>query len=574
MKYSELFGKTRKITKNLESKNATLLIKAGFIDQTISGVYKFLPLGYRVLKKIEKIIREEMDKIAQEMLLTVLAPKEFYQKTQRDNIDVLFEAKGANKESLDKNDTSYFLNLTLEDNITPMVQQFVRSYREFPIALYQIQVKFRNEKRAKSGLLRCREFIMKDLYSFHTSKQDLEKYYEIVKESYMRIFNKLGLNDLTYITLASGGDFTDNYTHEFQVKADVGEDLVFRSSNGVCYNKEIAPCKSGLIIHEDELKELKKKFTPNIKTVTDLSKFLNVPVHKCVKTLVYIANGNLLAVALRGDYEVNELKIKKILNIKKLELATQQDINNIIGTEPGYIGILNLPSNIQVIYDDSLENLQNFNCGANEINYHYVNVNWDRDIQKPNQFYDIKVAKRGDLDPETNQPYEVFNAIEIGNIFQLDTKFSSDFNFKFVDKDGTEKLVYMGSYGIGVSRLIGVIAEVFADQYGLRWPEIIAPYKYHIVTLSKNINDNLYQKSLELYSALIDKGIEALWDDRLDVSFGEKLKDADLIGIPNIIIFGNNFRDNNQIELKNRFKNEIRSLSMQELLDLLNSKND
>lgn len=567
MRYSQLFGKTRKNIKHFESKNAYLLMKAGYIDQTVSGVYKFLPLGFKVLKKIEILIREEMDKLGQEMLLTVLAPTEFYEKTNRDDIDVLFEAKGANEKSIRKNDTRYFLNLTLEDNITPMVKQFVRSYKDFPVALYQIQVKFRNEERAKSGLLRCREFIMKDLYSFHLTKEDLEQYYELVKESYMRIFNKLGLGDFTYIVLASGGDFTENYTHEFQVKSDVGEDLIFRNSKGVCYNKEIAPSKSSLKTNNENMLEFQKIFTPKIKTVSDLANFLGVPEYKCVKTICYLVDQKPVCIVIRGDYEINELKLKKILKSKSIQLASNSDIKNLIGVEAGYIGPIGLPTTVKVIFDDSLEDLKNFNCGANKLYNHYVNVNWNRDIPKPTQFFDIKIAKPGDLDPETNEPYEVFKGIEIGNIFQLDTKFSSDFNFKFVDRDGSEKLVYMGSYGIGLSRLIGVMAEVFGDAFGLKWPEIIAPYKYHIVTLAKEVNDELYKKSFELYTTLINKGIEVLWDDRLDVSFGEKLKDTDLIGIPNIIIFGNKFRDNAQVELKNRFTNEIKLLSFQELLN-------
>ena len=559
MLYSELFPKSDKNFKDNDSKNATLLVKAGYIDKTSAGVYKLLPLGLRVLRKIENIIREEMDKLGQEMLLTSLSPKDLYKRTGRDNIDTLFIAR-SNDSS--RGDQEYFLNLTLEDNITPMVKKFIRSYKDLPLGLYQIQVKFRNEKRVKSGLLRCREFIMKDLYSFHVDKKDLEEYYDRVKESYIRIFNRLGIGEYTYVVLASGGDFTQNYTHEFQLRSDVGEDWIFRNAEGICYNREVAPCRAPMSDGiDDEFKPIKKIETVGMKTVDQLATLLNIDKNMCVKTMIYSTEKGLVAVAVRGDYEINEIKLRKLLGVRRLQLATDEEVYNATGAEVGYAGILNLKPGVELICDDSIENLVNFECGANETNYHFINVNWGRDVNKPDRFYDVKVAKIGDIDPITGIEYEVFRGIEIGNIFQLDTKFSKDFDLKYLDRFGKENYVYMGSYGIGVTRLIGAIAEVFSDDNGLVWPKQVSPFSYHIVSLATSENDYAYKKSHELYKRMCDSGIEVLWDDRLDVSFGEKLKDADLMGIPSIVVVGKKSVDN-VIELKSRLDGSVRFVGL------------
>ncbi|MCS7317686.1 MAG: proline--tRNA ligase [Candidatus Dojkabacteria bacterium] len=553
MKYSKLFGKTQKYSKEYDSKNATLLVKAGFIDQTMSGVFKFLPLGYRVLKKIENIIREEMDKIGQEMLLTALSPREFYEMTSRDSIDILFEARGANSESIKKNNKSYILNPTHEDNITPMVKHLIRSYKDLPICLYQFQVKFRNEARCKSGLLRCREFIMKDLYSFHSTKEDLEKYYNLVKESYIRIFDRLGIGHITHLTLASGGDFTDNYTHEFQVECSSGEDLIFINKNGIAYNKEIAPSKAPVYEDLQPMLERKKIYTPNTQTIKDLVNVIGIPEHKCIKTIIYeVDSKDYVGVVLRGDYEINENKLKKVLKTSKIRLLEDEEIYKLVKLSKGYIGIIDMPNKIKTIFDDSTENIKNFLCGANEENYHYINVNWDRDIPKPDKFYDVKIAKIGDIDPETGLQYTVIKGAEAGNIFQLDTKFSKDFEFTYIDETQQTKFVYMGSYGIGLTRLIGIIAEVLSDEKGLVWPENIAPYKYHLISLTNDNRDTVYKQAEMLYNKLIENNVEVLWDDRTNVSAGEKLIDCDLIGIPYRIVISKKLADQNLVEIKKR----------------------
>lgn len=415
MKQSVLFTKTSKnVAKDEQSLNSQLLIKAGFIDKIMAGVYEFLPLGYRVLRKIEQIIREEMDVIGgQEIFMSALSPKENWHITDRlDNMDVLLEARGANEESRRINSASYILNPTHEEIITPIAKKFALSYKDLPFAVYQIQTKFRNEPRAKSGLLRGREFIMKDLYSFHVSEEDMKVYYETVKKAYFRIFARLGIGDSTYITLADGGDFTKGFSHEFQTECSTGED----------------------------------------------------EIHVC----------NKCKIALN----------KEILN--------RQD---------------SCPE-----------------CGNK----------------------DLRVTK----------------ASEVGNIFPLNTKFSQAFDYYFTNEKGEKEIVYMASYGIGPSRLMGVIVEKFADDKGMIWSESIAPYNVHLLSLGEN------NEAEKIYEKLINEGIEVLYDDR-DVSAGVKLADSDLIGCPNRLVVSSKTLKNNNIEFKKRSQAEPQFLSLEEVLTKL-----
>lgn len=570
MRYSKLFGKTKKEAKKYDSKNASYLIKGGFIDQTISGAYKFLPLGMRVLTKIETIVREEMDKIGQEMLLTALSPKELWEKTNRLGIDVLLEVHGANEDSRKQNDASYILNPTHEDNITPMVKQFVQGYKDLPVALYQIQNKFRNEARPKSGLLRGREFRMKDLYSFHKSKEDLMEFYEVVKEAYKKTFERLGLGEKTVIALASGGDFTENFSHEFQTFCDAGEDILFfDETDKVYYNREVAAVQAPPVSYKDEaMLERDDVFGEGIVGVEELSKFLNIPVEKTTKTLLLKADEKyFVAAAVRGGYDVDLGKLKKVLQAKTLRMATEKEVKDVTGTPVGYVGILNLPESVKVVVDESCNNRMNFECGANKENYHSVNINWGRDIKKPEQFFDIKIAREGDLNPKTGKAYKTFKAAEVGNIFPLETKFSKAFDFYVSDENGKQQIVYMGSYGIGTSRLMGVIAEVFSDDKGLIWPDQVAPFKIHLISLGKQ-GDEAYIQAEKIYNRLIEKRIEVLWDDRTDTNAGEKFNDADLIGIPYRVVVSKKSLEAGGLEVKKRSETEVKIINEEQLLKL------
>jgi prolyl-tRNA synthetase len=416
MRQSKLHIKTSKEAPADEvAKNAILLTRAGYVHKEMAGVYTYLALGKRTLDKIENIVRKHMDTIGAEVLMSSLAPKEIWQATGRiDSVDVLMKTSAANEESKNKSGNEYILNSTHEEMITPIAKEYLRSYKDLPAAYYQVQTKFRNEARAKSGLLRGREFRMKDLYSFHTSESDLMEYYEQAKKVYLDVYAELGLGDDTFVTLASGGDFTKDFSHEFQTLTDMGEDEIYLDrKNNIAYNKEV----------------------------------------------------------------VNEETENK-LGVKFSEM-------------------------------------------------------------------------------------EIVKACEVGNIFPLGTKFSKAIDYKFVDKDNEQKEVYMGSYGIGPSRVMGVITEKFADEKGLVWPKAIAPFGIHLVSLHREMGDNVYVKSEEIYKKLSEK-YEVLWDDR-EGTVGAKLNDADLFGMPLQVIIGQKGLDAGEIEIKIRQTGEVSKVSFNEM---------
>ena len=418
MRQTHLYTKTRKEAPADEvSKNAILLTRAGYIHKEMAGVYTMLPLGLRVLKKIEDIIRFHMNTVGNELLMPSLSPEERWSATGRlDTIDVLMKTVPANEHSKERSSNSYILNPTHEDVITPIVKDIARSYRDLPVSLYQIQTKFRNEARAKSGLLRGREFRMKDLYSFHKDQEDLMRFYETMKKVYANVFQDMGIGDDTYLTVASGGDFTQNFSHEFQTLTEAGEDLIYVDrKNKIAYNKEV----------------------------------------------------------------VNEENAKK-LNV---------DFNTL----------------------------------------------------------------------------EQIKACEVGNIFPLDTRFSKALDYTYTNEKGEQQIIYMGSYGIGPSRLMGVITEKFADEKGLVWPASVAPFSLHLLLLSKEKESEASKVAESLYEKLTERGVEVLFDDR-DASAGEKFADSDLLGIPMRVVVSEKSLEKGGVELKERISTESHIVSIEELL--------
>jgi len=564
MKYSQLLTKTIKSSKKFDSINATYLIKGGFIDQIMSGVYAFLPLGQKVLHKIETIIKEEMDVIGTELFLPSLSPKSFWEKTRRlESVDILMQAGGANEMSRAKNDGEYILNATHEDVITPIAMKFRESYKDFPFAVYQIQTKYRNEERPKSGLLRCREFRMKDLYSFHTSQEDLNSYYEKAKDAYSKVFARLGIGEDTVIALASGGDFTKEYSHEFQTKCETGEDTIFYDKKTkTAYNKEVTPSKAPIFMQkENKLRAIENVKGEGIIGVAELSKFLKIPIEATTKTILFEDDrGGVVAACVRGDYDVNEYKLKRVHKSKVLKLASEKTVKKVTGAQVGYAGPLNLPKDVKLYFDDSTQGRINFECGANKTNFHVINVNFGRDLKKPKEFVDIKTAKEGDCNPKSGEVYEVFKASEVGNIFPLNTKFTDAFGYKYIDNEGMKSDIYMGSYGIGSSRVMGVIVEKFHDDRGIIWPVQVAPFLAHLIVLGDEDGESLYKK-------LQQSGIDVLFDDRTNVSAGEKFADADLIGCPFRLVVS--AKTKGKIEIKKRNEGDITLVSVQEAEDLL-----
>ncbi len=570
MRQTSLFSKTLKeVPVGEVSLNSQLLIRAGFIDKTMAGVYTYLPLGWRVLVKIENIIREEMNAIGgQEILMPALSPQWNWEKTKRlEKVDVLFKADGANQASRKQNNSVYILNSTHEEIITPIMKKYASSYKDLPVAVYQIQVKYRNEPRPKAGLLRGREFRMKDLYSFHKNQEDLYKFYELTKKAYAKIFERMDIGNDTFIALASGGDFTKNYSHEFQTKCENGEDTVFKDlDSGICYNQEVAPGRVSLENGEEDLQVLEKVATTGIKTIAKLTEFLGIPKEKAVKTLLYKdEEGNFIAAALRGDYDINEEKLFRIIGFKGFRFADEGEIEKITSAKSGYSGLIGLSEDIDIYMDDSLQGLKNFAIGANETNYHYNNVNFGQDISEPEKFYDIKEIKPGDISPDSGKVYEVFKASETGNIFPLNTKFSESFSCYYDDENGNKKPIYMGAYGMGPTRIMGVLAEKFADEKGLSWTESVAPFKVHLLQLPGK-NKQVKKQAEYIYRKLKDKNIQVLYDDRQDVGAGEKFADADLIGCPYRIVVSEKMIKENKIELKKRNENQERALNLEELI--------
>jgi len=568
MLQSKLFpGSLKEDPKDEVSVSAKYLIRAGFIDKLMAGVYTILPLGWRVLDKIEDIIREEMDAIdGQQVFMPSLSPQENWKKTadRLNNIDVLFEARGANNSSRKRNDATYVLSCTHEDIVTPLAKKMRFSYKDLPFSLYQIQTKFRNEARPKSGIMRGREFRMKDLYSFHKSSEGLKKFYENSKGAYTNVFNRLGIGDSTFITLASGGDFTKDFSHEFQTECEAGEDLVFRvKSTGVCYNREITPSQAPEFKVEEESKEMELVKGEGVISVQELVDFLKIDIERTTKTLVYETNkGEFLLAAVRGDYEVNEEKLCKAASADRIWLADAKKVKEITGAEVGYIGILNTPKEARLFLDDSLKDRINFEAGANKTNYHAININFGRDLEAPEEFYDIKIAKEGDIFPETGEEYEMFKGSEVGNIFPLNTKFSEAFDYRYTDQNGDKKIVYMGSYGIGSTRAMGVIVEKLHDENGIIWPESIAPFKIHLISIGQN------EEAQKLYDKLQAEGADVLFDDR-DISPGGKFAEADLIGCPYRVVVSVKTLEKDKFEVKKRNEKEAEFLSEGDLLEKL-----
>lgn len=558
MKYSKLFTKTLKDAPADEvAKSAQLLIRAGYIHKEMAGVYVFMPLGLKVLDNIKDIIREEMDAIdGQEVQMTVLQPRDIFEKTDRwddAKVDNWFKTKLVNG-------TELGMGLTHEEPIVDMLSNYVSSYKDLPIFVYQIQNKFRNELRAKSGILRGREFVMKDMYSFSRSQEEHEELYERAAVAYHRIFERLGLSEITVRAKADGGIFTERYSDEFQTISEIGEDTLFCvPSTGECFNEEVTLALAPKISEDEQPRTMEEVEGKGIIGVVELAKFLNIPVEKTTKTMLYQTDdGRIIAAAVRGGYDINEIKLRKAVGAKSLKLAEEDVVRRVTGAEVGYAGLLNLANDVEIFIDESCANRVNFEMGANHTNYHSINVNWGRDIKPPEQFYDIKMAREGDLHPETGEVYEVKRAVEVGNIFPLESKYTNALDVYFTNEKGERESIIAGCYGIGVSRVMGVIAEHFADESGLVWPDNIAPARVHLISLGAD------DEAEVLYRKLQKSSIEVLYDDR-DARPGEKFADADLIGIPHRVVVSARTLAEGKLEYKARISEEAELITEAEL---------
>ena len=543
-----------------EAPSHKLLLRAGFIKQVSAGVYEILPAGYKVLKKVEKVIREEMDKAgAQELLLTVLNPAELWKETGR------WEAYGNELFRLkDRNGREYCLGPTHEEEITDLVRKEISSYKQLPLILYQIQVKFRDEKRPRFGLIRGREFIMKDAYSFDVSEEEAKKSYFLMKEVYERIFKRLGIDVLP--AEASVGTIGGKMSHEFIALTEYGEAKVGYCQNcKYCANAEIIPLKEGEEEKEEE-KALEKVKTPGTDTIEKLSEFLKVPAHKIMKAILFIDKENKpFLVLLRGDREVDENKLEAVLGTDEFRMATDEEIDKILGTKKGFVGIFNLPDNIRVLWDISLKGKKNLVCALNEPDYHYINVNPGRDFEY-GEFYDLSEIKEGDSCPKCGSPLNIRRGLELGHIFLLGTRYSEPMKAFFTDRDGMEKPIVMGCYGIGISRIISAIVEQYHDDKGIKWPFSVAPFEVDIILL--NESDPLQKESAEtLYREALERGLDVIYDDR-EKSPGFKFADAELVGFPFWIIVGKKIKDG-KVEIRERHTGKTYDVEKEKAIDFL-----
>lgn len=563
MRYSQLFGKTRsQAPADADSVNARLLTQAGFIDKVAAGIYNFLPLGFRVLQKINQIIREEMDAVGgQELLMPALHPIEIWQATGRDRtmVDILYRTKGAG-------DKNFVFGPSHEETVTPLAKKYIKSYKDLPLIVYQIQTKFRNEPRAKSGVLRGREFGMKDMYSFHRDEKDLDDYYEKVKEAYLRVYRRSGLN--AYVMEASGGAFSDKFSHEFAVKTPAGEDtMIFCPKCEIAQNLEIAEGKVVEPGHEEDELPLKKVKVKRGPSVEANAKAHDVPPWKILKSVVYmIEDLGLLGVLIRGDLNVNEYKLEKYLK-KRLRSASPEELERHFLAQ-GYISPVGMEktkkggSPLPFISDHSIRNVKNFVTGANESGVDYVNANVGRDFVVK-EFTDLVEVRGGFRCTKCGGELQEEKAIEAGNIFKLGTKFSKDFDVSYLDEKGRRQITVMGCYGIGNTRLVGTIVEASHDEKGIIWPKSVAPYLVHLIHLGKE--ENVKSAAEKLYKELNGAGVEVLYDDR-EESAGVKFNDADLIGIPlRLLVSGRTF-EKNSVEWKLREEKEGKLVALSDVV--------
>jgi prolyl-tRNA synthetase len=447
-----------------------------------------------------------------------------------------------------------------------MLQNFVSSYKDVPVSIYQIGTKFRNELRAKSGLMRGREFLMKDMYSFAMSDEQHEEFYAKAQTAYQKIYERLGIGDRTVMVRASGGIFS-KYSHEFQTFSEAGEDLIFLMSDGEYYNREITPSKIAKANQSEEPLPYQEVAGKGVVGVQALLKHLNIPIEKSTKTLIYVTDTDeLIIVAVRSDYEVNELKLADVVGCKTLRLASNEQVKTLTGAEIGYAGIVNVPAGTRVFLDDSLAGLCNFETGANKTDYHAINVNFGRDVAQPDTFYDFKLARDGDLDPTTGEPMKVQKAIEVGNIFPLGTKFSQPLGLSVPNAEGELVTLVMGCYGLGITRVMGTIAELLSDERGLVWPAAVAPAQLYLARLGDS--PATVKQADELYNRLTAAGVGVLYDDR-SLRAGEKFADADLLGLPYRVVVSDKTATADNYELKARQSDDSRHISVKELLKIL-----
>jgi prolyl-tRNA synthetase len=562
MKQSQtLIPTLREIPADADVKSHQLLLKAGYIRQNASGIYSFLPLGKRVLQKVEAIVREEMDHAgAVELLMPALQQAELWQESGR------WYTYGPELMRLkDRHEREFALGATHEEVITSLVRDEVKSYKRLPLTLYQIQTKFRDEKRPRFGLLRGREFVMKDAYSFHSTHESLDEVYQNLFQAYSNIFSRCGLNFRAVI--ADSGAMGGKDTHEFMVLSDVGEDTIaYSDTSDYAANIEMAPVSVNYKRSEESPRALEKVETKNQKTITEVSQYLSVMAEKCIKSLLFKIDDQFALVLVRGDHEVNDIKLKNLFEAGEVTLASPQETIEILSCSVGSLGPIGV-KNVEIVADYAIDALVNGVCGANEEDYHYVNVNPSRDFTV-SRFADLRFIQEGDPSPDGVGTIVFAKGIEVGHVFKLGTRYSEAMNAVYLDENGRSKPMIMGCYGIGVSRTVAAVAEQFNDDKGLVWPANIAPYQFHLIAV--NMKDASQAELSELlYKELQKNRFEVLFDDRHERP-GVKFADSDLIGLPIRVTVGKKASEG-IVEVKIRKTSEVIEVHQNELIGKITS---
>ena len=549
-----------------------LMLRAGMIRKLAAGLYTWLPLGLRVLRKVEKIVREEMDRAgAQEVLMPAVQPAELWQESGR------WDVMGAEMLRMtDRHHREFCFGPTHEEIITDLIRNELQSYKQLPANFYQIQTKFRDERRPRFGVMRAREFLMKDAYSFHLDDASLQQTYQVMHDTYSRIFTRLGLDFRP--VLADTGAIGGSGSHEFHVMADSGEDAIaFSSDSDYAANVEKAEALAPQGPRPDATATMTTVDTPDQRSIEEVSTFLKIPPQQTVKTLVVLGASNegeadgVVALALRGDHELNEIKAANLPGVfNPLTLASDEDILAAIGCNPGFIGPVGL--RIPLIADRDAAHLADFVCGANEEGKHLIGVNWGRDLPEP-QTADLRNVVEGDASPDGKGTLTIKRGIEVGHIFQLGNKYSAAMKATVLDENGKAKVMTMGCYGIGVSRVVAAAIEQNHDDKGIIWPAPIAPFQIALLPMNMQKSDAVRETAERLYNELTEAGYEVLFDDRNERA-GVMFANMELIGIPHRIVIGERALNEGCVEYKGRRDAESVNLPLDGLLQALREKID
>ena len=532
-----------------------LMIRAGMIRMLSAGIYSFLPLGYRVMKKVSEIVRQEMDAIGgQELHLPALSPRELWEQTGRVKAfgETLFHLKNR----------PLVLAPTHEEVICWIAKNHISSYRDLPQIWYQIQTKFRNEPRPRSGVLRGRQFLMKDSYSLDASWEGLDHSYELHDKAYRKIFERCGLR--FFVVGASSGAMGGSKSQEFMMESDAGEDIIAVSDDGsYAANLEIASSSVPPAKSSSNGVEVQEVHTPSVRTIDQVAEFLKIDYSSLAKSLAYEADGEHLLVLMLGNDELNEAKLTGVLGVECKPIDADQ-LRDLTGADPGSIGPVGL-KNFRILADKRLEGAKGLVSGANKNDYHLTNIDLERDC-KVDGYHDLRTVVEGEDAPDGSGKLRIVKGVELGHIFKLGTKYSDALGAKFLTSDGLEQPIIMGSYGIGIERIIACHIEQNHDDFGIIWDKSIAPYQVHLMLVGAKSKD-VQTVAEELYSRLLKEGVEVLFDDRLDISPGFKFKDADLLGMPYQVIVGEKNLSNGKLEIKERRSGSRELIDKSQILD-------